>query len=231
MNEVSIAKPSSKEASPTNLQTLMGLRKLGVSCHPKSVEKTAKCISGLDKLQTLRLRSKDRFGQPLDLELSPLKYHQSLSNLYLFGVIKDGIKYLPLNLKVLTLSMSKLTKDPMPVIGKQLPQLNVLKILAFSYLGSEMRCVSGNFPKLRVMKLWMLENLVQWTLEGGAMPQVVELEIRGYKKLTKLDGLEQLSALKELLLTNMSPDFVVDVKKRLGRDILLTNEWEPSSLT
>ncbi|XP_028093102.1 disease resistance protein RPP13-like [Camellia sinensis] len=77
MNEVSIAKPSSKESSRTNLQTLMGLllgakdpyeygldwftslRKLGVSCHPKSAEKTAKCISGLDKLQTLRLRSKD----------------------------------------------------------------------------------------------------------------------------------------------------------------------------
>ncbi|CAL5334385.1 unnamed protein product [Camellia sinensis] len=231
MNEVSIAKPSSKEASPTNLQTLMGLllgakdpyeygldwftslRKLGVSCHPKSAEKTAKCILGLDKLQTLRLRSKDRFGQPLDLELSPLKDHQSFSNLYLFGVIKDGIKYLPLNLKVPTLSMSKLTKDPMPVIGKQLPQLNVLKILAFSYLGSEMRCVSGNFPKLRVLKLWMLENLVQWTLEGGAMPQLVELEIRGCQKLTKLDGLEQLPALKELLLTNISPDFVADVKK------------------
>ncbi|CAL5387145.1 unnamed protein product [Camellia sinensis] len=248
MNEVSIAKPSSKESSPTNLQTLMGLllgakdpyeygldwftslRKLGVSCHPKSAEKAAKCISGLDKLQTLRLRSKDRFGQPLDLELSPLTDHQSLSNLYLFGVIKDGIKYLPLNLKVLTLSMSKLTEDPMPVIGKLLPQLNVLKILAFSYLGSEMRCVSGNFPKLHVLKLWMLENLVQWTLEGGAMPQLAELEIRGCKKLTKLDGLEHLPSLKELLLTNMSPDFVADVKKRLGSNILLTNEWEPSSL-
>ncbi|XP_028107510.1 disease susceptibility protein LOV1-like [Camellia sinensis] len=182
----------------------------------KQAEKTAKCISGLDKLQTLRLRSKDRFGQPLDLKLSPLKDHQSLSNLYLFGVIKDGIKYLPLNLKVLTLSMSKLIKDPMPVIGKLLPQLNVLKILAFSYLGSEMRCVSGNFPKLRVLKLWMLENLVQWTLEGGGMPQLAELEIRGCKKLTKLDGLEHLPALKELPLTNMSPNFVADVKKRIN---------------
>ncbi|GMY38089.1 inactive disease susceptibility protein LOV1-like [Fagus crenata] len=129
MNEVSIPKPL--KVFPTNqLQTLMGLsidskgprifesdrftnlRKLGLTCHSKStqghsklMEDTADCISKLRNLQTLRLRSRGRFGQPLELVLSSMRNHQSLSNLYLFGVITDGISNLPRNLKMLTLSL------------------------------------------------------------------------------------------------------------------------------
>ena len=244
MNEVSIQKPS-KDCS-TNLHTLMGLligskdpkiygldrctslRKLGLTCHSKSVKETAECISRLDNLQTLRLRSRDPFGQPLDLELSPMKDHQSLSNLYLFGVIKDGISNLPRNLKILTLSMSKLEKDPMLELG-ELPQLNTLRLFARSYVGSEMACLHGHFLQLRVLKLWKLENLEQWTVKEGSMPQLQELEIRDCEKLKSSDGLSQLPALKEFIFTNMAKDFVEDFR-RLGRDILLTNKWEPSAV-
>ena len=245
MNELSNQKPS-KELS-TNLHTLMGLligskdpkiygldrctslRKLGLTCHSKSVKETAECISRLNNLQTLRLRSRDPFGQPLDLELSPMKDHQSLSNLYLFGVIKDGINNLPRNLKILTLSMSKLEKDPMLELG-ELPQLNTLRLFAGSYVGSEMACLDGHFPKLRVLKLWKLEKLEQWTVETGSMSQLVELEIRGCEELKRTNGLEQLPALKELILTNMLEDFVADFRRRLNRDVLVTNKWEFEAL-
>ncbi|XP_028062418.1 putative late blight resistance protein homolog R1A-3 [Camellia sinensis] len=132
MTGVSIRKPSLKESltSTSKLETLTGLvigskeasdeendnycldwftglKKLGLTCHSKSVEKTVKCMSRLDKLETLKLRSRDLpFGQPSDLVLSPLKDHQTLSKLHLFGLIKHGIHNLPLNLKILTLSMS-----------------------------------------------------------------------------------------------------------------------------
>ncbi|CAL5334286.1 unnamed protein product [Camellia sinensis] len=137
MTGVSIRKPSSKESSTSTskLETLTGLvigseeesdeendnyrldrftalRKLGLTCHSKSVEKTVEYISLLDKLETLKLRSRDlRFGQPSDLVLSPLKDRQTLSKLHLFGLIKDGIHNLSLNLKILALSMSELTED------------------------------------------------------------------------------------------------------------------------
>ena len=246
MNEVSILKPS-KESS-TNLHTLMGLligskdpkiygldrctslRKLGLTCNSISAEKTAECISQLDNLQTLRLRSRDPFGQPLDLELSPMKDHQSLSNLHLFGVIKDhDIGNLPKNLKILKLSMSKLENDPMLVLG-ELPHLNTLRLFAGSYVGSEMACLDGHFPKLRVLKLWKLERLEQWTVETGSMSQLVELEIRGCEELKRTNGLEQLPALKELILTNMLEDFVADFRRRLNRDVLVTNKWEFEAL-
>ena len=243
MNEMSIEIEKPPKESSQNLQTLMdlhiganspkkygldkftSLRKLGLTCHSNSAQETAKCISQLGNLQTLKLKSRDPFGQPVNLVLAPMKEHKSLSNLYLFGVINDGIDNLPLNLTTLTLSMSEIKEDPMPVLGEQLPQLNILRLFARSYIGSEMNCNPGHFPKLRILKMWMLQNLEQWTVEEGAMAQLVELEIRGCEKMKRSDGLEKLPALKELILTKMPQDFVVDVRRKLSTE-LLTNEWE-----
>ncbi|CAL5334352.1 unnamed protein product [Camellia sinensis] len=254
MTGVSIQKPSSKESltSTSKLETLRGLvigseeesdendnyrldrftalRKLGLTCHSKSVEKTVECISLLDKLETLKLRSRGLpFGQPSDLVLSSLKDHQTLSKLYLFGLIKDEIHNLSLNLKILTLSMSELTEDPMRVLGK-LRRLNILNLLARAYVGTEIRCLSGEFCELRVLKLWMLENLTQWTVRKGALPQLVEIEIRGCDYLENVEGLKELPELKELILTNMPQVFVVDLREKLDRDIVVTNEWKSFSL-
>ncbi|CAL5334281.1 unnamed protein product [Camellia sinensis] len=235
MTGVSIRKPSSKESltSTSKLETLTGLligskeesdeendnyrpdrftglKKLGLTCHSKSVDKTVKCISRHDKLETLKLRSRDLpFGQPSDLVLSPLKDHQTLSKLHLFGLIKDGIHNLPLNLKILTLSMSGLRKDSMRVLGK-LPRLNILNLFTRAYVGEKIRCLSGEFRELRVLKLWKLEDL------------------RGCDNLENLEGLKELPELKELILTNMPQEFVADLREKLDRDrdIVVTNEWK-----
>ncbi|KAK9989553.1 hypothetical protein SO802_029792 [Lithocarpus litseifolius] len=249
MNEMFIQKPP-KESLP-NLLTLMelhigancpyiykldeftSLRKLGLTCHSKSAVVTAECISKLGNLQTLRLKSRDPFGQPVELVLAPMKEHRTLSNLYLFGEIlkEDDIRNVPRNLRTLTLSMSGLKKDPMPVLGDPdlLPQLNTLRLFGRSYVGSDMTCHSAHFPNLRVLKMWKLEELKQWTVKQGAMRQLVELEIRCCEKLESSVELEKLGSLKELILTNMPQDFVEDIRTRMGRGILLTNKWEFST--
>lgn len=219
----------SKDPDEYGLNRMTSLRKLRLTCHSKSVKKIVKCISGLGNLHTLKLRSRDPFGQPLDIFLgNELKVHQSLLSLSLFGVIKDDIGNIPQNLKNLALSMSQLKEDHMQLLAK-LPQLNILCLLARSYSGKKMEYSAGNFPKLHVLKLWMLENLEEWRVEKGGLPKLEEMEIRGCEKLKRFDGLEHLPALKELVLTNMPPDFVADVGKRFGADILLTNEWKASS--
>lgn len=233
---VSIQRPSNQP--PTNLQVLTGLiigskdpgiygldrctnlRKLGLTCERNSALKTAECISRLVNLHTLKLES-SRLRRPSNIVLSPIEDHQSLSKLYLYGVIEDHqIGNLPRNLNILTLWHSKLTEDPMRVLGK-LPQLRVLNLFASSYLGQEMTChADQNFPELRVLKLWYLEKLELLTVENGAMPQLRELEIRSCEKLRSSEGLDQLPALKELILTYMPQDFVEDARKRLGNNYM-----------
>ncbi|KAF7130667.1 hypothetical protein RHSIM_Rhsim10G0143300 [Rhododendron simsii] len=241
MNEVSIEKPS-KEPS-THLQTLVGLqigsrdpgeygltrltslRKLRLTCHSKALKRTIDCVSGLVKLQTLKLRSRDPFGQPLDIVLSnKLKVHQSLVSLSLFGVIEGDISNLPQNLKTLALSMSKLKEDQMQLLG-QLPKLNILVFLARSYSGKKMEYCRGTFPELRVLKLWKLENLEAWGVEEGGLPKLKEMEIRDCEKLKNFEGSEHLGALKELVLTNMPKAFVEAVGEKSVKEKLVMNEW------
>ena len=62
------------------------------------------------------------------------------------------------------------------------------------------------------------------------MSQLVELEIKGCEELKRTNGLEQLPALKELILTNMLEDFVADFRRRLNRDVIVTNKWEFEAL-
>ena len=241
MSGVYIQKPSNQP--PTNLQVLTGLsigskdpgiyaldrctnlRKLGLTCRSDSALKTIMCISRLVNLHTLKLRSKDLLG-PSNLVLSPIEDHQSLTNLNLNGAIEDHrIGNLPRNLNILTLWLSELTEDPMRVLGK-LPQLRVLNLFASSYLGQEMTChADQNFPELRVLKLWYLEKLELLTVENGAMPQLRELEIRRCGKLRSSEGLDQLPALKELILTDMLLDFVEDARRRLGNEKLFINNY------
>ncbi|KAE9450631.1 hypothetical protein C3L33_17468, partial [Rhododendron williamsianum] len=171
MNEVSIPKPS-KEPS-AHLQTLVGLqigskdpdeyglnrltslRKLRLTCHSKSVKKILNCISGLGNLQTLKLRSRDPFGQPLDIFLgNELKVHQSLSSLSLFGVLKDDI-------------------------GK-LPQLNILGLLLALIQARKWNIVQGTFRNacLKIVDARKSRGVVGGK---GGLPKLEEMEIRGWE--------------------------------------------------
>ena len=198
------------------LDKLIGLRKLGLTYNSESVRGTiADWISKLTDLQFLRLRSSDKFGQPSTLELRDMPTHPKLSDLYLLGQLQlprpiDDFQFPP-NLKILTLSVSKLENDPMPILGK-LRHLNILRLLRHSYKGKTMTCFNNGFPELRVLKLWMLEDLESWTLEEGAMPQLGELEIRRCVRLKQLENLQLIENLKEVTLTNMPEEFVAKFK-------------------
>ncbi|OMO62352.1 Disease resistance protein [Corchorus capsularis] len=218
-----------KESLTRNrLKVLLGLRRLKLTCHDASNnEGICTWISQMDKLQSLKLRLINKFNQPLDLGVEDMRKwtQSSLSQLYLLGKLpkKIAIGDLPENLEILTLSMSNLSEDPMETLGK-LKQLKVLRLYAQSFLGVNMTCSSGGFPQLRVLKLWMLYKLNCWTVEEGAMPMLKELEIRCCENLEKLNGLEKLTALKELTLTNMKENFVERVKRSMDTNVaIMTN--------
>lgn len=203
-----------KSLAENCLDKLIGLRKLGLTYTSESVRGAiADWISNLTSLQFLRLRSRDKFGRPSTLELRDMSTNQKLSDLYLLGQLPKAIDELqfPPTLKILTLSVSQLENDPMPILGK-LPRLNILRLLRHSYKGKTMTCFYDGFPVLRVLKLWMLEDLESWILEEGAMPQLGDLEIRRCLRLKQLEKLQLIENLK-VTLTNMPEEFVAKFKR------------------
>ncbi|KAJ9166223.1 hypothetical protein P3X46_021004 [Hevea brasiliensis] len=211
---------------------LIGLTKLGLTCHFESLVLITTWISKCTNLRSLKLRSIDEFRRPSDLTLWSMREHKNLWELNLLGKLSmaiDNIEF-PQNLKMLTLSVSQLDKDPMKYLG-QLRELNILRLFARSYLGKEMTCHAEGFPKLRVLKLWMLVELEKWTLEEGSFPQLRELEIRRCEKLKETSGLNQLKMLKELTLTNMPRDFALQIegsmKEIQGRNVtIIVRNWD-----
>ncbi|RVW88610.1 putative disease resistance protein [Vitis vinifera] len=175
--------PQSSSNSLKTLQTLWGLL----------VKEETPVKDGLD-----RLKSYDEKNQPWDLHLKPLSSHANLSNVYLLGQLKNPsiVSEFPHSLTDLTLSWSGLAEDPMQTLDK-LPKLRVLRLLRRAYVGKNMLCSSGGFPELRVLKLWMLEQLEEWNVEKGALQGLRDLEVRSCIKLGVLpEELQHRSFLK-----------------------------------
>ncbi|XP_010061841.2 disease resistance protein RPP13 [Eucalyptus grandis] len=212
------------------LDRLVNLRKLGLMCHEKSVKSVLNWVRLLPNLHSLKLRSIDEFGKSSKIELESLEEQTKLCNLYLLGKLVNPVnlrRVLPLCIRNLTLSMLALKEDPMPVLGK-LPELSILRLLADSYLGSKMTCDVGGFPKLRVLKLWMLDELRNWKVEDGTMPILQEVEIRGCDQLSMIDGIKHLQSLKELTLTGMPESFTKEIRGIERKVYIKVNCWKLS---
>ncbi|ESR37804.1 hypothetical protein CICLE_v10030333mg [Citrus x clementina] len=209
-----------------------GLRTLGVKCNsPMAINFIKNLVSESHKLQAFKLvcaRSDEFVG----IEYGEARV-TTLQELYLRGTIHSLFDYASVwnypNLKILTLSMSRLVHDPMPPLEK-LAQLKILRLYRGAYLGGEMTCKSGGFPQLRVLKLWNLFSLEEWTVKKGAMPRLRELEIRSCNNLKppQPQGLQNLTnTLKEFVLTNMPSTFGDAVEPILqGTNVhIQKNQW------
>ncbi|KAL3655197.1 hypothetical protein CASFOL_000983 [Castilleja foliolosa] len=197
------------------LSKLTGLRELCLSFHlsqsnnDNSTKDLVHWVSELTTLQSLRLRSKDDSGHPLNLRLEPFLKLDKLSHMYLLGKLQKlpDFDHFPPNIKLLTLSVSRLEQDPMPILGK-LKSLTVLRLLADSYIGEKIVCPGESFEALEVLKLWMLKELKEWEMEDGAMKKLKELNIRCCSKLENIPSrIFQRMTFKDLILTNMSEKF------------------------
>ncbi|KAF3966792.1 hypothetical protein CMV_009137 [Castanea mollissima] len=74
----------------------------------------------------------------------------------------------PPNLAKLTLSNTRLGEDPMPTLEK-LPNLKILCLESWCFIGKDMVCSEGGFPLLQYLLLDKL-YLEEWRVEEGAMP-------------------------------------------------------------
>ncbi|XP_031247379.1 disease susceptibility protein LOV1-like [Pistacia vera] len=202
------------------------LRKVGLTAHTKSLKIITEWILERTTLRSLRLRTINDNDEPSDLDLGSLKSHEELKEMYLVGKLQKSIQPPP-NLRILTLSLTRLNEDSIATLG-QLKQLKVLRLFADSYQGKQMTCKRDDFPELCVLKLWKLKELRDWQINEQAMPLLKSLELRDCHKLKKIVALKNVTSLKELTLTNMTENFVIEALKNVTflKELTLTNVKE-----
>lgn len=116
-----------------------------------------------------------------------------------------GVQWPP-HLTQLSLSATVLDQDSISSL-ESLPELALLTLYSGSYTGKEMICSRGGFPQLQSLALVALE-LESLVVEDGAMSHLRSLRILGCKKLAMLpEGLQQMTALKDLFLNYMPANF------------------------
>jgi hypothetical protein len=183
----------------------------------------AQQIVQLVQLHSLTLKSVNETGNPKNLLLVDMANLVKLSSLRLFGQL-DGTfhaRLLPKNLTDLTLSASKLSADSMPEL-QNLPMLKSLCFYADSYIEKKRVSASGGFRQLEVLGFWNLENLEEWDVMEGAMPSLMEFEVRFCTNLAVPIGLKHLkTTIRMIKLRKMPVQFVHDTQSLVNDEMPL----------
>ncbi|KDP30596.1 hypothetical protein JCGZ_16249 [Jatropha curcas] len=136
-------------------------------------------LSKLQHLQKLKLMRDRRYQPAID--------------------IPSSIDF-PSSLIRLTLSQTQLIVDPMELLGKRLPKLQVLKLKDGAYSGDMLNCTQGGFPRLEVLKLVNL-GVTNWKISPGSMPSLIRVVINRCSGLKGLpSSMQQMPTLQELQL-------------------------------
>ncbi|XP_060675793.1 disease resistance RPP8-like protein 3 [Ziziphus jujuba] len=166
---------------------------------------------GMLRVYELHVADKSNDGRTIVLRCRGLK-----------GKILEGrrsfLQFLPPSLTKVTLWMSHMEQDPMPMI-KKLPNLRFLCVSNDAYLGSKMVCSAHVFPKIETLIVNELVYVRYWTIESGPMPSLKKLSIEKVYRLEKIPiGLEFVTSLKELKIRWMNNSFCNKLKVIHGID-------------
>ena len=146
-------------------------------------------IAKLPSLKSLYLKASDESNIP------PLAINSCLhlSKLDIKGHMQklpETVEFSP-NLTQLTMEASRLGCDPMPILEKQ-PKLLILRLRANTYLGKKMQVSANGFPQLKILQLSELKELTKLNIGQGALPWLMQLQIRDKVKILGFNGLLNL---------------------------------------
>ncbi|KAK7307512.1 hypothetical protein VNO77_40646 [Canavalia gladiata] len=190
------------------LANMSNLRQLGIyELSGQMVNSVLTTAQGLQNLHSLSLSlqsEEDEF--PIFMQLSQCANLQKLS---LNGKIKklpDPHEFPP-NLLKLTLHNSHLPKESIAKL-ERLPNLKMLILGKGAYNWPELTFNAEGFPKLYILRLVLLKELEEWTVEESAMPKLEHMVIDRCEKLKKIpEGLKTVTSLKKLKVIGMPVEF------------------------
>ncbi|XP_058112984.1 putative disease resistance protein At1g50180 [Magnolia sinica] len=192
------------------LERMTNLRELGIMGDFKITLSHSLCK--LNHLRSLWLEVS--WGCNSILPLASFLNHQHLYNMSLSGTLEKlpSLHEFPPNLTQLNLERSQLERDPMGVLEK-LPYLRMLTLCNVGCY-KEMVCSVGGFRQLEHLWILNLDELEEWRVEEGAMPNLRFLEILKCRRLKMVpDGLGHVTTLRELVIKKMPEEFKERVRE------------------
>lgn len=201
-----------------NLQTLSGIRFNEWGDNNSSKLTTLQKLKIRGKFELERVKFSDSIAKLENLQSLSLVIQSLPSNrftfeeqspvltmnswLHLYKMVMNGpIVQLPAahefppSLTQLTLELSWLDRDPMPILGN-LPKLSTLRLRTGSYHGTKMQVSSFGFLQLKKLQISDLDQLKWIYIEKGGMPRLAQFQI--IEVDCSIYGLNHLSHLHEV---------------------------------
>ncbi|XP_047043838.1 disease resistance protein Pik-2-like [Lolium rigidum] len=206
-------------ATVKELRELTELRKLGVvGISSKNNMEFWSAIAGHYHLRSLSMRGNslvDELDGCLGEGLSPPSWLESLKLYGKLVRVKDWIPQLQ-NLCKLVLDCSCLEQhDAIQALGV-LPNLAVLRLKKYSFVGKQLHFQNSACPSLVVLELLSLSNLESVLFEEDAMPRLELLQVSTCRSLKKISGLSVLTSLKEIRLGYLAQFMKPEMLSQLG---------------
>ncbi|CAI9116414.1 OLC1v1017550C1 [Oldenlandia corymbosa var. corymbosa] len=129
----------------------------------------------------------------------------------------------PSNLRKLSISNSRLPWEELSVIGRQLPNLEVLKLLNKAFEGQQWDMIDGEFQKLKFLKLDFLEIEV-WNACAEHLPCLEQLVVSSCPQLMEIpSSFGEISTLQSIEVKWCSPSAITSVNQILELQLDLGN--------
>ncbi|EYU19026.1 hypothetical protein MIMGU_mgv1a020094mg [Erythranthe guttata] len=195
-----------------NLQTLTNIRNF------KCGKEIVKRIPNINKLQIFYYEEPQGF---LSYCLDNLGHLHKLESLRfsLNPINKPSLNdlvenfILPNSLKKLTLEGTYLKWEEMNTKIGLLPNLQVLKLKASSFVGAEWETVEGQFCNLRYLLINMCSDLEWWTTDSSSFPRLEHLVLQQLDKLNEIpSGIGEIPTLQSIELNLCHDDAVISAK-------------------
>lgn len=204
------------EATLKDLQELTQLRKLGVAgINNENINRFWSAIAGHSQLQSLSLHActeRDDLDGCLGGELLPPKCLESLKMYGKLVRVPRWIHQLP-NLSRLELGHTHLHEEDIQALG-MLPNLVALSLRRESIQGDQLHFLGSSFPRLVVLELSVLTNVVSVRFGEGAMPKLELARAAWCKWIEEISGLTFLSSLREINLRDVYSSTVTEEVQR-----------------
>ncbi|KAL7099407.1 hypothetical protein ACP275_09G082800 [Erythranthe tilingii] len=123
---------------------------------------------------------------------------------------------LPNSLKKLTLHGTRLYWEDMKTKIGLLPNLQVLKLKASSFVGTEWETVEGQFCNLRYLLISMCGELEWWTTDSSHFPRLEHLVLQQLDKLNEIPScIGEIPTLQSIELSLCHDDAVISARRIL----------------